>query len=201
MNTYIKGKRINQLGFTLVELIIVIVILGILAVTALPKFIDVSADAKTARLQGIEAQIEGQISLIYSKLAVADLVGRNEARTHPVTGGGYYGYEPAHNPFNSICGEDCYFIYGTPSASNTTITSIMPDLGQDKDIVFAGYHSNDWQAQGVTGTNIVGTFAFRDNVNIANDSSNSSLKTDNCYIWYSGARADRSYKIGVVPCE
>lgn len=50
-------KRIAQKGFTLIELVMVIVILGILAAVALPKFVDLSGQAQTAAVAGVAGAI------------------------------------------------------------------------------------------------------------------------------------------------
>jgi MSHA pilin protein MshA len=61
----------QQRGFTLIELIIVIVILGILAVTAAPKFIDIQSDAQASTMQGVKAALQGGSQLVYAKSAIA----------------------------------------------------------------------------------------------------------------------------------
>lgn len=61
----------KQTGFTLIELVIVIIILGILAVTAAPKFINLQDDARRAAAQGVQAAIQSAAQMVYAKSALA----------------------------------------------------------------------------------------------------------------------------------
>lgn len=61
-----KNRKTN-VGFTLIELVIVIVILGILAAMAAPKFIDISSDARISVLESIKGNMKSVSSLVHMK--------------------------------------------------------------------------------------------------------------------------------------
>ncbi len=95
-------------GFTLIELIIVIVILGILAVTASSKFIDLTRDAKIATLNSIKGTMESTINMVKAK---ARIKGLKPVSTNP--GGGNlqsgfivdFGFGSAEVDFSNLCPE------------------------------------------------------------------------------------------------
>ncbi|WP_284439538.1 prepilin-type N-terminal cleavage/methylation domain-containing protein [Paraglaciecola algarum] len=132
----------NQRGFTLIELIIVIVILGILAVTAAPKFIDIQGDARGATLEGVKAALQGGAQLVYAKSAIAGEQGNPKTVTtaadrqilaNNLTIGTHYGYPD--------------------SATITAIKSATP-VGTDV-AAFAELDAADWDFIAGTGASAV----------------------------------------------
>ena len=61
----------NQKGFTLIELVVVIVILGILAAVAVPKFVDLSNEATTASKKAMTGTVKSTYALLVAKSAAS----------------------------------------------------------------------------------------------------------------------------------
>lgn len=60
-------KHITQKGFTMIELIIVIALIGILAVAALPRFADMTTEAKAAARSGVLGSANSALTIAHAK--------------------------------------------------------------------------------------------------------------------------------------
>lgn len=81
VSTGTKGVNVNRRAFTLIELILVIAILGILAVSALPKFLNLSSNSEDVARDGVVGAIRSGIALYRAN----DMIENGGAGSYPST--------------------------------------------------------------------------------------------------------------------
>ncbi len=111
----------NQKGFTLIELMVVIVIIGILSALALPKMFGVSAKAKVAEAPGVIANYE---TLQYAYLAETSVLGTATQIGFSVPASNWWTYSDA---VTGIVEAEAVGAMGTCAAGNLLQSSVPVD--------------------------------------------------------------------------
>lgn len=138
--------KANHEGFTLIELVVVIVILGILAVTAAPKFIDITGDAKASVVQAVEGSLNSAADMAHAKALIEG------TQVGPI----------------SIAGASITFVNGYPNAASIDLLMDIDTEVSVGDFVLAtsGSGTTYTHAKATTSANCVASYAESTGANI-----------------------------------
>lgn len=120
-----------QRGFTLIELVMVIVILGVLAAVAVPKFVDLKTEAQVAALKGVVGGINSASAVNYAARSANATKGSTTvglsctaAATAIMQGGIPAGYTLGTSPATLAVGDNTCTVTQTDSTQTASATII-----------------------------------------------------------------------------
>lgn len=119
-----------QRGFTLIELVMVIVILGVLAAVAIPKFVDLKGDAVTAATQGVAGALSSAAAINYAARSISTSKGAavtdcsNMNSTNIMQGGLPSGYTITAGAVGTGLSVACTLTNAGPPSTTATFTAI-----------------------------------------------------------------------------